>query len=137
MLLIWRLSRSLVERLLVCILLGLGLFGVVANVVKIVTLQTFQIGSANVVADMMPVYLWSRIEEILIIIAACAPLLKAPVERLLGRWFGLQFYPVARDLSSAYSLPSGYSWWYSWSQRSPSTEASTSTVISTEHNRTS
>jgi len=123
-----------VERLLISILLGLGLLGVVANAVKIVTLQTFKIGSANVVADMMPVYLWSRIEEIVIIIAACAPLLKAPIEGMLDRRFGLRFYPTVRGLGTVHSLPYGavgksdYSWWYSWSQRVPSTEASTSTT---------
>ncbi|KAK3360675.1 hypothetical protein B0T25DRAFT_536157, partial [Lasiosphaeria hispida] len=57
MLLVWRLSRSLVERLLLSALLGLGLLGVVAGAVKIVTLKYFKIGSENVVADMMPVYL--------------------------------------------------------------------------------
>lgn len=131
MLLIWRLSRSSVERLLVSILLGLGLIGVGANAVKIVTLQTFQIGSTNVVADMMPVYLWSRVEEIVIIIAACAPLLKAPIERLLDRRFGLRFYPPVRSLDSVQSLPSGAV------GKSRSTEASTSTATSTENNRPS
>jgi len=57
MFLVWRLTRSPVERLLLSVLLGLGLLGVGAGAVKMVTLKQFRIGSENVVADMMPVYL--------------------------------------------------------------------------------
>ena len=109
--LVWRLSRSPVERLLLSVLLGLGLLGVVTGAIRVVTLSSFHLGSENVVADMMPVYLWSRIEEIVIISAACAPLLKGPIEGILHRRFGwfLSSSTPPRTPSSVQSLPPGVS----------------------------
>ncbi|KAK0724412.1 hypothetical protein B0H67DRAFT_567873 [Lasiosphaeris hirsuta] len=131
-LLVWRLSRSLVERLLLSALLGLGLLGVIAGAVKIVTLKYFKIGSENVVADMMPVYLWSRIEEIVIIAAACVPLLKAPIENLLYLWFGIRFYPTVRDLDTTHTSPpfefpreGAHCWWHGGSEQSSQQSSST------------
>ena len=53
---------------------------------------------------------WSRIEEMVIIAAACAPLLKVPIENKLYQLFGLRFYPATRDLNglqtSSFELPS-------------------------------
>lgn len=46
-----------------------------------------------------------RLEEILLIIGACAPALKRPIESLLHR-FGLpQFGPVERELNSVHTVP--------------------------------
>ncbi|KAK0726111.1 hypothetical protein B0H67DRAFT_642430 [Lasiosphaeris hirsuta] len=77
---IWRLHRSTVEWTIVSILIGLGLLAVLARMFKIVTLKSFDITSENTVGDMMPAFIWTRIEEIDHIIAACAPLLKLPIE---------------------------------------------------------
>jgi len=57
-LIIWKLSRSPVEKGLLTALMGFGLFAMVAGVFKIMTVKTFDPTSANVVGDMMPSYLW-------------------------------------------------------------------------------
>ncbi|KAK3358817.1 hypothetical protein B0T25DRAFT_493950 [Lasiosphaeria hispida] len=125
-LIIWRLSRSPVEKVLISVLMGLGLLAVGAGVVKIFTMKTYNNNSDNVVGDMMPLYLWTRIEEIVLIIAACAPLLKSPIEGLLHRRLGLpRFSPTVRGLNTVDVLPSMSNlgkhpgWWY-WSSRGSS-----------------
>jgi len=55
---IWRLSRSMVEKVLLSILMGLGILAVCAGAFKIVTLKSFVVTSENVVGDMMPAFLW-------------------------------------------------------------------------------
>ncbi|GAB1319829.1 hypothetical protein MFIFM68171_10039 [Madurella fahalii] len=102
-LLIWRLSRSPVEKALISVLMGLGLLAAFAGVFKVLVLRSFNPMSENVVGDMMPAYMWIRIEEILLIIAACAPFLKSPVESLLHRHLGLPLIgaPAIRDGNTA------------------------------------
>jgi len=56
-LLVWGLTRSKMEKLLLSVLLGLGLLGVIAGGVKLQTLKLFRVGSKNIVAEMMPVYM--------------------------------------------------------------------------------
>jgi len=56
--LIWRLSRSSLEKALLSVLMGLGLFAMVAGVFKILTMELYDITSDNLVGDMMPAYLW-------------------------------------------------------------------------------
>ncbi|KAK0619032.1 hypothetical protein B0T14DRAFT_565930 [Immersiella caudata] len=135
--LIWRLSRDPIEKALLSLLMGLGLVAVAAGVPKITTMQLYDTRSDNVVGDMMPCYLWTRIEEILLIIAACAPLLKVPLENMLSRKFGLpRFSPgVGRKLNSVYTIrpnsekQQGY--FVSWRARSwdyLKTKSSTSTT---------
>lgn len=128
MVLIWRLSRSPVEKALISVLMGLGLLAAVAGIFKVLVLRSFNPMSENVAGDMMPAYMWYvslspqlfhtlrpyrqekidtrpiriRIEEILLIIAACAPFLKSPIESLLYRRLGLPSFgtPAVRELSS-------------------------------------
>ncbi|KAK0726921.1 hypothetical protein B0T26DRAFT_108689 [Lasiosphaeria miniovina] len=104
---IWRLNRSVVERTLITILLALGLLAVGAGIFKIKVLKGYDITAEDNAIDQIPGYMWARLEEILIIIGACAPLLKSPIEGFLHRKFGLPlFRPVVRDLNSVHSLPS-------------------------------
>jgi len=60
--LIWRLSRDRVEKLLLSLLMGLGLGAVATGIPRIVTIQSYDAGSDEVLAavlDMaMPNYLW-------------------------------------------------------------------------------
>ncbi|KAK0710821.1 hypothetical protein B0H67DRAFT_265765 [Lasiosphaeris hirsuta] len=126
MLIIWRLSRSPVEKVLISVLLSLGLLAVGTGVVKILTMKTYDNNSDNVMGDMMPLYLWTRIEETVLIIAACAPLLKSPIEGMLHRRLGLPgFSPMVRYLNTVDALPSISSsgkqpvGWY-WSSRGSS-----------------
>ncbi|KAK3377634.1 hypothetical protein B0H63DRAFT_417196 [Podospora didyma] len=100
-LIIWRLSRSVVERTLISILMGLGLFALGSCIIKIFLVQKYNVTSEDNIVDMMPVFLWTRVEEIIIIIGACAPLLKSTIEGMLHRRFGVpRFLPTVRELNS-------------------------------------
>ncbi|KXX77649.1 hypothetical protein MMYC01_205976 [Madurella mycetomatis] len=83
--LIRRLTRSLVEKILVSILLASSLFATVCGIPKIYYMITFDFTSKDGYFIMTNQFLWSRLEEGIIIIAACAPLLKVPVERAMAR----------------------------------------------------
>ncbi|KAK4447386.1 hypothetical protein QBC34DRAFT_496246 [Podospora aff. communis PSN243] len=105
---IWRMTRSVVEKVLVSILLGLGLVAAVGGVMKLVILKSWDPTSVHANRDIMDAFMWIRIEEILLIIGACAPTLKAPIESLLNRRFGLprfilQSGPV--ELDTAKTMP--------------------------------
>ena len=82
---IWTLHRPVVEKTLISVLMASALFASAACGVRIYYLATFDIKSPDAWRDMVPQYTWCRVEEIVIIIAACAPFLKSPLERLLQR----------------------------------------------------
>lgn len=106
MFLIWRLSRSKLEKLLVSILMCLGLLAAAANAFKIITTQTYNPFSTNIYAEIMPVYKWNRIEETLVVIGANMPLLKQPIETFLHRVIGLpRFHPNVRSLNTIQTDP--------------------------------
>jgi len=122
---IWRLTRSVVEKILVSILLGLGLVAAVGGVLKLVILKTWLPTSVHANRTLMDAFMWYvnpltspsryasffllfprvwreswlmeltprenriRMEEILLIIGACAPTLKAPIEGFIRSRFGL------------------------------------------------
>ena len=85
MFLIWRLSRSVVERCLISLLMALGLFATAAGVLKIIHARTYDMTSPDGFREMMPIFLWCRMEEVILIVACSAPLLKAPVGQVLKR----------------------------------------------------
>ena len=114
MFLVWRMSRSVVEKTLVIVLMASCLLATACGGPKIYYMVIYDFRSNDFFWQLAPELLWCRIEEIIIIIAACAPLLKGPVERLLGR-FGLPtFGPTVRDInrisSGEYVLGSGGAW---------------------------
>ena len=121
MLLVWKLTRTLLEKMLLSILIGTGMLAMAAGVFKALTMQSFNLESDNIAGDMMPCYLWIRIEEICLIIGACAPLLKPPIESLLARRFGLpRFEPQAREFNSALTVPHSRGVrYFTWNQGSP------------------
>ncbi|KAJ9419944.1 hypothetical protein FOXG_15610 [Fusarium oxysporum f. sp. lycopersici 4287] len=98
--LIWKLSRSVVERCLVSVLMGLSVFATITTVLKIVYMKTFDIDSPDIFRATMPLFLWCRMEECLIMTAASAPLLKAPVESVLTRLGFPTFHNSVRHLNS-------------------------------------
>ncbi|KAK0610832.1 hypothetical protein B0T14DRAFT_570765 [Immersiella caudata] len=98
---IWRMTRSVVEKVLVSILLGLGLVAAVGGVMKLVILKNWDPTSVNANREIMDASMWIRIEETLLIIGACAPTLKAPVEKLIERRFGLPQF----DMNTVSTLP--------------------------------
>ena len=100
MFLIWRLSRSIIERCLISFLMAMGLFATGAGVMKIIYAYTYDRTSHDALRDMMPAFLWCRIEEVVLIVACSAPLLKAPVGSMLGRMGFPRFREQTRDLNS-------------------------------------
>jgi hypothetical protein len=94
---IWRLSRSFLERLLISILMGCGLMALGVSILKIYYLRTFNLGSTDNLRT-MDEFLWVRVQEMVLVIAVNAPFIKTPIERLLGLEGAPQFQYVARDL---------------------------------------
>ncbi|RSL42768.1 hypothetical protein CEP54_015365 [Fusarium duplospermum] len=98
--LVWNLSRIVVERCLVSVLMGLSLFATIATVLKVVYMKTFDIDSPDTFRATMSLFLWCRMEECPILAAASAPLLKAPVELVLDRLGFSTFQNSVRPLNS-------------------------------------
>lgn len=100
--LIRNLSRSTVEKVLTCILMGSSLMAMGASIAKIYYTAVFDFTDPDGFWLMVEKFYWSRMEESLIIIAACAPLLKHPIERGLKKmgWSGFEI-PV-RELNSVH-----------------------------------
>jgi hypothetical protein len=85
MFLIWRLSRSVIERCLISFLMAMGFLALGAGVVMIIYTYTYERASQDALREMMPVFLWCQIEEVVLVVSCSAPLLKAPVGSVLGR----------------------------------------------------
>jgi hypothetical protein len=97
--LIRTLPRSAIEKTLVSILMASCLLATGCGIPKLYYMVTYDFRSADGLWNLVPEFFWCRMEEAAIIIAACAPLLKGPVERLL-RHFGLPtFVAPARGLN--------------------------------------
>ncbi|KAM5341192.1 hypothetical protein ACJ41O_015301 [Fusarium nematophilum] len=103
MFLIWKLSRSTLERCLITVLMALGLVATVAVVMRVVKMHTLDFAAPERFRTLIPIYFWLRMEEVILIIASCAPMLKSPIEHVLRR-FGLPtFHPRIRKLTSFHS----------------------------------
>ncbi|GKZ35281.1 hypothetical protein AbraIFM66950_005875 [Aspergillus brasiliensis] len=77
--LVWKLHRSLRERLVIAFLLSLVLCATAAASVKLYYIQVIVLEGERLRSLVAPT-LWSRIEEIALIAAACAPSLKSSTE---------------------------------------------------------
>jgi hypothetical protein len=73
--LIWKLSRSTVERCLITVLLALGLVATIAVIIRLIKMHTLDFASPERFRTLVPVYFWLRMEEALLIIASSAPML--------------------------------------------------------------
>ncbi|KAH8744247.1 hypothetical protein F5883DRAFT_359086, partial [Diaporthe sp. PMI_573] len=80
MFIIWKLARTIAERCLISFLMGMCLFATGVGVLKIIYSERFDTTSPDVFREMMPVFFWCRMEEVILIVACSAPLLKGPVE---------------------------------------------------------
>jgi len=96
---LWRLNRPVRERILVCLLMGLGLFASVASIVKLLIVLNWVRQPGDDLWSMAEaIATWTVTEQFFAITAACLPFLKPLVERLLGRMgFSLTKYP-SREL---------------------------------------
>ncbi|KAF4950441.1 hypothetical protein FSARC_13199 [Fusarium sarcochroum] len=104
MFVIWQLRRSAVERCLVSVLMALSLFATIITALKVVYMKTFDIDSPDTFRASMPLFFWCRMEECIILIAASAPLLKAPIESALSRLGFPTFHHPVRPLNSWESI---------------------------------
>ncbi|KAK3373094.1 hypothetical protein B0T24DRAFT_249764 [Lasiosphaeria ovina] len=103
--LIRSLTRSLIEKVLTSILLASCLLASGIAIAKLYFMITFDFSSPDGFYLMVDEFFWSRMEESVIIIAACAPLLRVPIERLLVRLGMPGFQIPARDLSTISVTP--------------------------------
>jgi len=96
---IWPLNRPVIERVLLCMLMGFGLCAATAGSFKLYYIRTWKYGE-EAVSQTVSVYMWYRVEEISLIAAACAPFLKGSIESLLNRINVPQFKFVLPSLKS-------------------------------------
>ncbi|KAK4450912.1 hypothetical protein QBC34DRAFT_484163 [Podospora aff. communis PSN243] len=104
---VWRLSRSTLEKMLVLMLMTSCLLATACGVPKIYFLVVFDFDSRDALWELIPEFFWCQVEVGIIIVAACAPLLKAPIERCMRR-AGLPTFGVPmRDLNRVSSVALG------------------------------
>lgn len=97
--LIWSLRRPIMERILIIILMALGTIAALAGVMKLIYIHAWNPRECTL-RDWMQLIWWYRVEEIGLIAAACAPFLKPPIERMLGRFGVSQFRFATIELST-------------------------------------
>lgn len=100
MFLIWPLSRSVVEKTLISILMASCVIASGLGIPKIYYVLTFDFGNPDHYYLLIPEFFWCRMEEAVVIIAACAPLLKSPVERFLRRLGLPGFQTPTREMNA-------------------------------------
>jgi hypothetical protein len=104
---VWRLSRSTLEKTLVLLLMTSCLLATVFGIPKIYRLVIYDFDTKDGLWELIPEFFWFEMEVGTIIIAACAPLLKAPIERCMRR-AGLPTFGVPmRDLNRVSSVALG------------------------------
>ena len=81
---IFKIKIPLREKIVFCVLMGLGLIASIASIFKVVNSPVLKQSFDNT-WDSVPLVIWGFVEEHLAIIAACIPCLKALFERLLRR----------------------------------------------------
>jgi hypothetical protein len=104
---IWRLSRSTLEKALVMVLMASCLVSTACGIPRIYYLATYDFGGSDPLWSLIPQFFWCKIEEGIIIIAACVPLLKGPIERVLERLGMPTFRLPLRDLNRISSVALG------------------------------
>jgi rhodopsin domain-containing protein len=81
----WKLKRSLIERTLVTLLLALGLCATATGAVRLHYQIEYNKGSHDFFRKMAVLFAWCRVEECVLIVAACMPFLKSQIERIVAR----------------------------------------------------
>jgi hypothetical protein len=100
--LIWKLSRSVLERCLVSTLSALGLCATGLGIAACVYATT--LGRVNdPLRESTTIYMYCRLEEIFLLIASSTPFLKAPVECVLVNLGAPGFRNKPRELASYHS----------------------------------
>jgi hypothetical protein len=100
--LISTLGRALVERILVSILMALGLVAATGAAVRLwVTKEALE--DTNHLRSTLKIVIWCRMEESVLAIAACTPLLKSSIEKVLSRLGLRMFKNMPRKLNTIQS----------------------------------
>ncbi|KAH9207946.1 hypothetical protein DL95DRAFT_312816 [Leptodontidium sp. 2 PMI_412] len=96
--LISMLSRPLLERILVSILMASGFFATAGVIVRLCLSKSAN-QNPNLLRSILRIAFWCRIEESVLTIGACVPLLKSPIQKILGRLGVPSFKNMTRDLN--------------------------------------
>jgi len=102
MFLIWKLSRSRLERCLVSTLMALGLCATGTGIAAIIHLNAIN-RSTDPLRDSVIIFMYCRMEEIFLLIASSTPFLKALVEHVLRQLGAPGFRNIPRELASYHS----------------------------------
>ncbi|KAM7185359.1 hypothetical protein V8F20_011836 [Naviculisporaceae sp. PSN 640] len=84
MFIFWNLRRPLRERILVCVLTGIGLIASLASIRKLTIMQHWG-KSGNIWEFAMAISTLTVVEQFLGVLAACSPSLKGPIQKALGK----------------------------------------------------
>ncbi|KAK0622683.1 hypothetical protein B0T14DRAFT_564112 [Immersiella caudata] len=104
---VWRLSRSTLEKILVIMLMTSCLVATACGIPKIYFLVVYDFRTRDALWELIPRFFWCCMEEGAIIIAACLPLLKVPIERCMRRAGLPTFGTPTRDLNRVSSVALG------------------------------
>ncbi|KAH7390634.1 hypothetical protein BKA66DRAFT_459426 [Pyrenochaeta sp. MPI-SDFR-AT-0127] len=78
-----KLNRPLREKVVICFLMGMGVFASIASIMKTVVVREWGQPGADPWATAISICTWTILEQFLATFAACAPSLKVPIQRLL------------------------------------------------------
>ena len=89
-----KLNRPLGERVMLCVLMGLGLLATLSSLIKIITVHVYNstLWTDEVWTFVVAIGTWTVLEQLFAVLAACAPFMKIPVERALAV-FGVHLSP--------------------------------------------
>lgn len=118
---VWKLNRPLLERILISVLMALGLCATATVAVKIYLATISDTIVVDTYRETLRVCLWCRLEEYLLIASACAPFLKALIERFLSRLGVAKFMYLTRDLNS-FQFSTDISHQQYWAEQSEETK---------------
>lgn len=83
-----KLQRPLREKVMICLLMGMGLFASFASIMKAIVVREWGKGNTDPGAIIISICTWTILEQFLAAFAACAPSLKLPLQKFLGT-FGI------------------------------------------------
>ncbi|KAH8698134.1 hypothetical protein GQ44DRAFT_787261 [Phaeosphaeriaceae sp. PMI808] len=100
-----KLSRSSIERALMCCSMALGVVATIATAMRIKHMRAWQNSPSGDFRAIFPLYFLTRVEELALLVAASAPFLKPAIERLLCKWGMPTFRNRVRELNSHHIAP--------------------------------
>jgi hypothetical protein len=79
-----KLARPLPEKILICLLMGMGVFASICSIMKTIIVQGFADPNQDILATGVAITTWTVLEELVAVLAACAPALGGTIRRCLG-----------------------------------------------------